>query len=1055
VMRSIVAWSVRLRILMLAIAVGVVVLGVTQLPRAPIDALPEFTPPYVEVQTEALGLSAEEVEQFITVPLEADLLNGVAWLDSIESESVTGLSSILLTFDPGTDPIRARQMVAERLTQAHALPNVSRPPTMLQPLSTSNRLMMVSLASEHHSLIEMSVLARWNIRPRLMGVTGVANVSIFGQRERQLQVLVDPMHLRAAGVSLDEILDTVGNALWVSPLTYLEASSPGTGGFIDTPNQRLGVQHLFPIDSPEDLARVSIERDDPNAELMRLGDVAEVVEDHQPLIGDAIVDAGPGLMLVVEKFPNANTLQVTRDVERALDAMGPGLAGIEMDTTVYRPASFIESAIGSFALAIPLGLILLVVVLIALFGDWRAAVVSLLTIPISLIGAALVLYALGMTINIMTLAGFVVAIGIVVDDAVNGVASVLRRSREPATDDPESSRAFDVAESLVGVHGPVIYVTLAIGLAILPLLLIGGVPGGFLPSLLVAYVAAFMVATLVSLTLGSALAFTLLAGHPRQRREPRIVSRLQDAYGAAMVRLIGRTRAAFLAAGAAALAAIVVFTASMVPSIEGSGVPPFRDRDLLIHWDGAAGTSHTEMTRIVGMASSELQGLPGVRNVGAHVGRAIASDQVTGINAGEIWLSIDPDADYDAALGSVREVVDGYPGLRHSVLTYQAQRIDDIIGSPPEDVTVRIFGQDLDLLRSKAAELREAIESISGIGAASVETQIDEPSVQIEVDLAAAERYGVKPGDVRRAAATLLSGIEVGSLFEEQKVFEVVVWGVPELRQSVSDIRDLQIQTPQNGLVSLESLADVRIAPAPTVIRRDAVQRRIDVTATVAGRDVNAVVADIQSALAEVEFPLETHAEILGHTAARQETLTALLGLTAAAIAGIFLLLQAALASWRLAFLGVVMLPGAVVGGMLAAFATGTPGSLATLMGLLAVLGITLRHLVLLARELEVLKQPFGPALVLRGASQRLAPTLTTMLATAALLVPFVILGDRAGFEFIQPMSLVIIGGIASSVLMSLFIAPALFWTSGFSPEPETVAISVERASEPQAVGAG
>src|SRR5918999_325244 len=284
-MRSLIEWSLRSRLLVIAAAAAIVLVGVMQLSSAPVDALPEFSPPYVEVQTEALGLSAEEVDQLITVPLEADLLNGVAWLDSIESESVAGLSSIVLTFEPGTDPIRARQMVAERLTQAHALPNVSKPPTMLQPLSSSNRLLMVSLSSDDLSLIDMSVLARWTIRPRLMGVTGVANVAIWGQRERQLQVLVDPERLRDLGVSLDEVIQTAGNALWVSPLTFLEASTPGTGGFVDTPNQRLSVQHVFPIASADELARVAIQPESPDGAPPRLGDVAEVVEDHQPLIG--------------------------------------------------------------------------------------------------------------------------------------------------------------------------------------------------------------------------------------------------------------------------------------------------------------------------------------------------------------------------------------------------------------------------------------------------------------------------------------------------------------------------------------------------------------------------------------------------------------------------------------------------------------------------------------------------------------------------------------------------------------------------------------------------
>src|SRR5215207_7186069 len=312
-MRSIVESSLKLRLLVVAIAVGVMVLGIGKMRTMPVDVLPEFIPTTVEIQTEALGLSAAEVEQMITVPMEQDLLNGVAWLDDIRSESVPGLSRIQMIFEPGTDPMRARQVVQERLTQAHALPNVSKPPAMIEPQASTSRIMMVRMSSQELSPIEMSVLARWTIKPHILGVPGVSNVAVFGQRERQIQVQVDPEKLRSLGVSLLDIIETTGNALWVSPLSFLEASTPGTGGFIDTPNQRLGIQHLLPIKTADDLAQVAIDRG-PDATPLSLGDVATVVEDHQPLIGDGLVGDGAGLVLVIEKFPNVNTLDVTRNV---------------------------------------------------------------------------------------------------------------------------------------------------------------------------------------------------------------------------------------------------------------------------------------------------------------------------------------------------------------------------------------------------------------------------------------------------------------------------------------------------------------------------------------------------------------------------------------------------------------------------------------------------------------------------------------------------------------------------------------------------------------------
>ncbi|HEV3497424.1 MAG TPA: efflux RND transporter permease subunit, partial [Actinomycetes bacterium] len=347
-MRWIVALSLKFRRLVLAAAVGVLVLGIVQVGRTPVDALPEFNPTTVEVQTEALGLSAEEVEQLITVPLEQDLLAGIAFLDEIESVSLPGLSSVVMTFEPGTDVLDARQVVQERLTQAAGvagLPQVANLPQMIQPLSSSSRLSMIKLSSDDLSPIEVSVLARWVITPRLMSVPGVANVTVWGFRDRQLQVLVDPERLRRHQTTLQRVIETSGNALEVSPLSFLEASTPGTGGFIDTVNQRLDIFHEQAITTARELAQVPLEGQEGLASPKTLGDVARVVENHQPLIGDAICPGGERcLLLVVEKFPGANTVEVTNGVEAALDAMRPGLGDMRIDTSLYRPASFIQSS---------------------------------------------------------------------------------------------------------------------------------------------------------------------------------------------------------------------------------------------------------------------------------------------------------------------------------------------------------------------------------------------------------------------------------------------------------------------------------------------------------------------------------------------------------------------------------------------------------------------------------------------------------------------------------------------------------------------------------------
>src|SRR2546421_209693 len=471
--RWIVGWSLKFPLLMLALAVAMILVGITQLRNMPVDALPEFAPPYVEVQTEALGLSASEVEELISFNLE-ELLNGTPFLQSMRSTSVPGLSSIVLYFQPGTDILRARQLVSERLSLAYALPNVAKPPVILQPLSATSRVLMVGLSSKNVSPIQMSVLARWNIRPALLSVPGVANVAIWGMKDRQLQVQVDPQRLQAQHVTLDQIVSTTGNALWVSQLSFLNASTPGSGGWIDGPQQRLEVRHVLPISSPGDLAQVNVE-----GTALRLGDVATVVEDHQPLIGDDILNNSSGLLFVIEKFPGANTLDVTRGVEAKLAELQPGLSGIQIDTGIFRPASFIELAIDNLTRSLLIGFVLLALLLFVFHAHWRVTLISLVTIPLSLLAAGLVFSLLGTTLNMLVLAGLVIALCIVVDDAITDVEHIVRRLHQHRHEGSDRSTASIILEASLQMRRPMLFATLIILLAVLPGFLLQGVSGPF------------------------------------------------------------------------------------------------------------------------------------------------------------------------------------------------------------------------------------------------------------------------------------------------------------------------------------------------------------------------------------------------------------------------------------------------------------------------------------------------------------------------------------------------------------------------------------------------
>ncbi len=1044
-MRWITGSSVRLARIVVALALAVVALGVAQLRSAPVDTYPEFLPPMVQVRTEALGLSAAEIEQLVTVPLEQDLLNGLPWLDEIRSESLTGLSSVDLVFEPGTDVLRARQMVQERLAQAAALPNVGGRPGMVQPLSSTSRVLMIGLSSKQLSLIDMSVLARWKIRPRLMGIPGVANVAVWGQRDRQLQVQVNPDRLAANGITLDRVVNSTGNALWSSPLTFVEASTPGTGGFIDTANQRLGVQHMMPITTSRQLSAVTLQ--DASGRRLRLSNVADVVEDHQPLIGDAMSAQGPSLMLVVQKFPDADTAKVTRDVEEALDVLEPGLSGIRVDTTVFRPASFIESSLRNVGLAGLVSLLLVLLLLVVLAASWRVALIAFVALPVSLVVAAYVLYLRGTTLSSITLVGLVAALGVVIDDAVVDSDHIRRRlaRRNP---DAGAATAEDVVDASHQVRRPLLYATLVLLVVVAPVAVLGGVTGAFSRELVVSFALAVLASMAVALTLTPALSFLLLRNAPVPPRERPVMRLARRVFDRGARRRLRRPRWAYATVAVFAVAGLAV-----VPLLGSrSMLPAPHDRDLLVELHAVPGTSLTEMTRITNRISHEVDSVPGVRDVGLHVGRAVTSDQVVDVDSAEVWLSVAPSADYSATVDRVRHVVGEYHGLRHVVTTYEQQQLDAAQRGSDRPLVVRVYGQDLPTLRAQAEKVRRSIASVDGVRDPRVEAQPEQPTLQIEVDLARAERQGVRPGDVRRTAATLISGLLAGNLYQEQKVFDVVVWGTPTVRQNMTSVENLLVDTPGGRQVRLRDVATVRMGPSPAVIRHEDVSRYIDVAADVSGRRLGAVTEDVRSKLRALEYPLEYHAEVLDSGVVGAGGVDGrVLWLGLAALLAAFLLMQALTRSWRTAALLLVLVPWGLLGGVLVAPLVGGLTSLGALLGLVAVLAVCVRHSLLLVHEIRT--RPWDASgqdgsAVLGATRDRFGPVLLTTLALVAAMLPFAVFGGVAGAEILHPMAVVVLGGLVTATLLTLFVIPALYVRFVGDARPVTSAVPSQRGSQ-------
>ena len=1031
-LRRTVKWSLQFRYIVLAIGVGLVYFGVARLREMPIDVFPEFAPPRVEIQTICLGLSSGEVESLVTVPLE-NALAGVPGVDVMRSKSVAQLSSIMLIFKPGADELQVRQLVSERVAVATpGLPTWAAPPFMMPPLSSTSRMMKIGITSPDRSVMDLSMLAYWTIRQKILGVPGVANIQIYGEQLKIVQVQVDPEHLARLNVTLDEVQESVSDALDVGLLRFSDGAFIGTGGFVETPNQRMALRHVFTAISPETLARSPVTTEDGRR--FPLSEVAELTYAPQGMIGDAIINDGPGLMLIVEKFPWGNTLEVTRGVEAVLEELKPGLPGVEIDSTIFRPATYIEDSIGNLSFAMLLGAVLVVLVIAVFLYDWRTAIVCCVAMPVSLLAAGLVLYAMGASVNTMTLAGMVIALGVVVDDAIVDVENILRRLRQHRSEGSGRSTASIVYEASLEVRAPIVHATLIVVLAVVPVLFMHGLAGAFFRPLIQAYVLAILASLVVALTLTPALCLILLRDAPLKARESPLATWLARVYA----RLLGPvTRSplyAYVAVGVVTLAGVATW-----PFLGHSLLPDFRERDFLMHWVTHPSTSHPEMLRITTRSSRELRAIPGVRNFGAHIGQSFQTDEVYGVHFGENWISIDRNVDYDKTYAAVQEVVDGYPGLYRDLQTYLKERIREVLTGAGEAVVIRIFGPELGVLRDKAEEVRQALVGVEGLASLHKELMVEIPHVRVELDLERARPYGLKPGDVRRASSTLMAGEEVGDIFVEGRTYDVQVWTPPRLRYDVHSYAQTLIDTPSGRRVRLGEVADIQVLPTPDSIKRENGSRRIDVKANLGARDLEAVVRDVEARLQRIDWPFGYHAVLTGEIVELRAARTRLLLFSILAAAGIFLMLHLSLRSWRLATLSFLTLPSALVGGVLAAYAAGGVISLGSLVGFLTVLGIAARNGILMIDHFQHLEryegEKFGAQLVLRGAGERLRPILMTAGTAGLGIAPLVIYGNLPGHEIEFPMAVVILGGLVTSTLLNLFVVPALYLRFGAGAE--------------------
>jgi CzcA family heavy metal efflux pump len=763
---------------------------------------------------------------------------------------------------------------------------------------------------------------------------------------------------------------------------------------------------------------------------LHLGDVAEVGIGSPPPIGDAIINDGPGIMLIVEKQPWANTLDVTREVEAAMKALSPALKDVDVDTTIFRPATFIERALANLGRALLLGCILVVAVLVLFLFDWRAALISAVAIPLSLFAATVVLYYRGGTMNTMVLAGLIIALGEVVDDAIIDVENILRRLRlNRQLPTPRAAFAV-VLDASLEVRSAVVYASIIVVLALLPVFFLEGLPGTFFRPLAASYVLAILASLAVALVVTPALALFLLPAAARRQREAPLAALLKRGYRWLLDRIVSRP--VVVSGGALALLAAGGLT---IPLLGEELLPKFKEYDFLMHFVEKPGSGVEAMDRVTIKISRELRAVEGVRNFGAHIGRAEVADEIVGPNFTELWISVRDDVPYDATVAKIQRIVDSYPGLYRDVQTYLTERIDEVLTGAQAPIVVRIYGPNLAVLEEKGREVGAAMEKVSGVRSVKVEPQVRVPQVAVKLKPAAAQ-FGLAHADVVRAAATLVSGTKVGEIYEEQKIFAVVVWGKADLRRDVTSLRELMIDTPAGAQVRLGDVADISVVPTYNTIQREEASRRLDVTCQVSGRDLGSVAREIEERVrGEVAFEREYHPEFIGQYAQAQESQRRILSVLGLSLLGILLILYVDFQSPRLVLLIFLAVPFAIAGSVAGVLLGGGVVSLGSLIGLVTVLGVAVRNSIMLVDHYRHLHEAEGVAFsreaVLQGACDRLSPILMTALTTALALVPLVIGGDRPGLEIEYPMALVILGGLAMSTAFSLIVVPVLYGAMG------------------------
>ena len=1011
---TIIQQSLRFRGVVVSSAALVMAIGIYQTSRSSLDVFPDFVPPQVTIQTEVPGLAPEQVEKLVTYPIEA-AVSGIANLATVRSESIQGLSVVTVSFEESSNILVDRQLLAERMTEvAGHLPKESKAPTLSPLVSSTMDLLKIGLTSEHTSPMELRTLADWQLKPLLLAVPGVADISVVGGEVEQMQIQVNAVRLLELNVTLADVIKAAGEATGIR----------GTG-YIETANQRLLVDTEGQFSDPAILGATVIKGSGGDA--VRVRDVAEVVKAASPKFGDALIMGKPGVLLAMTSQYGTNTLDVTRRVESALADFQATLdkQGITLHRGLHRPANFIEIALGHIGNSLAIGAVLVVIVLLIFLRSPRTAFISFLSIPLSLLAAVIVFRAFGVTLNTMTLGGFAVAIGVVVDDAIIDVENIVRRLRENAASTTPKPYAKVILDASVEVRSAIVYATLIVMAAFIPVFLLGGIQGRFFLPLGLAFVMATVASLLVAITVTPALC-SLMLGKLKEDREPFYLRWMKWLHSHGLRAVARFPKLTFLVA-----LVVLVGVAFLVPGLKTSFLPDFREGHFVLQLSAVPGTALPEMTRLGSLISNELLADPRILSVVQQAGRSEAGVDTWGPERSEFHIELKPNigTDESKTQEDIREIVEKYPGLQTEVLTFLGDRISETISGETAEVVLSLYGDDLDAMEKSAAEIAAVLGKVDGASDVIVQSASESPRLVVRLKPGMMEQLGLRTTEVLDAMQTAYQGTEVAQLYQGSQMIPLVVTGGDI--GDVGRLGDLPLITTGGSILQLKDVADIFPASGRASIQHEGGRRRQVITCNTQGRSVKEVVADARRAIAkQVDLGKGMQLVFTGAAEAEAEAHRNLAASSTLALILVVILLWIVFRSGRNVALVMVNLPFALIGGIVALVVSGLPISLGALVGMVTLFGVSTRNAIMMLSHYEHLVQvddaTWNLETAIRGAGERMIPVLMTAMVTALALLPIALKPQAAGQEIEGPMAIVILGGLISSTILNLLLLPAL-----------------------------